>query len=78
VYDIPQVYDHLERQVDKVSTLNSFLKMCLELMKDEPTFSMLRRMIDQCTQEKEIHVAHRAINQVHYKKRTNREFQLNA
>jgi hypothetical protein len=58
VYDMPPVYDHSERQVDKVSTLNSFLKSCLELMKDESALSMLHGMIDHCTQEKEIHVAH--------------------
>jgi hypothetical protein len=48
VYDMPPVYDHSERQVDKVSTLNSFLKSCLELMKDESALSMLHGMIDHC------------------------------
>jgi hypothetical protein len=40
--------------------------------------SMLHGMINRYTQEKEIHVAHRVVNQVHHKKITNREFQLNA
>jgi hypothetical protein len=37
VYDMPPTYDHsmTERPVEKVSTLKSFLKSCLELMKDE-------------------------------------------
>jgi hypothetical protein len=78
MYDMPPVYDHSERQVDKVSTLKSFLKSCLELMKDESALSMLHGMIDHCTQEKEIPFTHRAVNQVHHKKRMNREFRLNA
>jgi hypothetical protein len=38
MYDMPPVYDHSERKVEKVSTLKSFLKSCLELMKDETAF----------------------------------------
>ena len=78
VYDMPLVYDHSERKVEKVSTLKDFLRICLKLMKDESSLSMLHGMIDHCTQEKEIHVAHRSVNQVHHNKRTNWEFRLNA
>jgi hypothetical protein len=78
MYDMPPVYDHSERKVEKVSTLKYFLRSCLELMKDESSLSMLHGMIDHCSQEKEIHVTHREVNQVHRKKRMNREFQLNA
>jgi hypothetical protein len=43
VYDMPPAYDHsmTERPVEKVSTLKSFLKSCLELMKDETALNML-------------------------------------
>jgi hypothetical protein len=74
VYDMPLAYGHSKTQVDKVSILNSFLKSYLELMNVENALSMMCRIIDHCAQEKEIHVAHRAVNQVHNKKRTNREF----
>jgi hypothetical protein len=59
MYDMPPAYDHLiiERKVEKESTLKSFLKSCLELMKDETTLNMLHGMIDQCTQDKEALVA---------------------
>jgi hypothetical protein len=61
-------------KVEKVSTLKRFLRSCLELMKDESALSILCGMIDHCAQEKEIHVTHQAVNKVHRKKRTNREF----
>jgi hypothetical protein len=55
VYDMPPTYDHsmTERTIEKVSTLKSFLKSCLELMKDETALNALHGMIDQCTQDKE-------------------------
>jgi hypothetical protein len=49
VFDMPLVYDHSQKQAEKVSTLQSFLRSCLELMKDESALSSLYRMIDHCT-----------------------------
>jgi hypothetical protein len=76
VYDMPPAYDHsmTERTIEKVSTLKSFLKSCLELMKDETALNTLCGMIDQCTQDKEAPSAQQAVNQVQHKKRMNREF----
>jgi hypothetical protein len=74
IYDMPLVYNHSKRQVDKVRTLNNFLKRFLELMKDNATLSMLHGMICHCAKEKEIPIANKEVNQVHYKKRTNRDF----
>jgi hypothetical protein len=68
VYDMPLVYDHSEKQTDKVSTLKIFLRSFLDLMKDESMLSSLCRMIDHCAQEKEKHVVHKEVNQVHSKK----------
>ena len=43
VYDMPPTYDHsmTERKVEKVTTLKSLLKSCLELMKDEIALNVL-------------------------------------
>jgi hypothetical protein len=48
IFDMPPAYDHsmIERIVGKVSTLKSFLKNCLELMKDETALNSLRGMIN--------------------------------
>jgi hypothetical protein len=74
VFDMPPTYDHLmtKRTVEKVSTLKSFLKSFLELMKDETKLNALREMIDQCAQDKGAPSAQRVVNQVQHKKRTNR------
>jgi hypothetical protein len=74
------VYDHTipDRPIEKVNTLTDFLKSCLELMQDETTLNTLRRMIDQCTQDKEVPTMQKAVNQVLHKKRTNKEFILSA
>jgi hypothetical protein len=50
MYDMPPVYDHSERKVDKARTLKSFLIFFLEIMKDESDLSMLRGMINCCVQ----------------------------
>jgi hypothetical protein len=76
MFDMPPAYDHsmTERTVEKVTTLKSFLKIFLELLKDETTLDALCGMIDPCPQDKEAHVAKLVVNQVHRKKRMNREF----
>jgi hypothetical protein len=76
VYNMPPVYDHTdtERQFEKVRTLKSFLKSCLELMKDKTALSILRGMIDHCVQDTEEVIVQQTINQVHQKRRMNREF----
>jgi hypothetical protein len=74
MFDMSLVYDHSEKQDEKVSTLKSFLY----LMKGESTLSSLHRMIDHYAYKKEKCVAHRVVNQVHSKKQTNREFRLSA
>jgi hypothetical protein len=77
-YYMPLEYDHSERKFGKVITLKYFLISCLELMKNESSLTMFHGMIYHCTQEKEIAIAHKTINQVHHKKIMNRELQLNA
>lgn len=56
VYDTSLAYDKstLGEVVDEVSPINIFLKMYLELMKDELTLDRLHRLIEQCMQEKEV------------------------
>jgi len=80
MYDMPLAYDHsiTKRTIEKVSTLKSFLKSFLELMKDETTLNALHGMINQCMKDKEALSAQRAVNQVQHKKMMNREFRLNA
>jgi hypothetical protein len=70
VYDMPPTYDHsiTERPVEKESTLKSFLKSCLELIKDETALNMLCGMIDQCAQDKEAHVAHEQLTRYNARK----------
>jgi hypothetical protein len=58
VYYMPLTYNPsvVEKSIEKVSTLKHFLKCFLELMKDETTLKSLRGMIDQCVQDREMHV----------------------
>jgi hypothetical protein len=75
---VPHVCDHTmpEKPLGKVSTLREFLRSCVELMKDETVLNALYEMIDHCTQEREIPIAQRVVNQVLCRKRTNEEFRL--
>jgi len=47
-------------------------------MQDEISLNTLRKMFDQCTQDKEVPTMQKAVNQVLHKKRTIREFTLSA
>jgi hypothetical protein len=68
IFDIPPVYDHSKNKSKKVRTLQSFLRSCLELMKDEPTLSSLHGMTHYSSHEKEKPIAHIMVNQVHSKR----------
>jgi hypothetical protein len=67
-----------DKMLGKVSTLREFLRSCVELMKDENELNELCEIIDHYTQEREIPIAQRVVNQVLRKKRTNGEFRLGA
>jgi len=41
MFDMPLVYDHSKKIVEEVRTLQSFLRSCLELMKDESTLNSM-------------------------------------
>jgi hypothetical protein len=70
---------HNSRKViQKGKYFEIFLKSCLDLMKYEESLNALRWMIAQCTQDKEIPMTYRPVNQVLRKKRTNKEFRLSA
>jgi hypothetical protein len=77
VVDMPSVYDRTipERPLQQVSTLKEFLKICLELMKDETVLNALCGMIDHCMQEREVPTMQRVVNQVLCKKRTSKRVQ---
>jgi len=52
VFEIPLVYDHSEKKDEKVITLQSFLRSCLEIMKDESNFNSIHGMIDHFPKKK--------------------------
>jgi hypothetical protein len=80
VINMPLICDHtiLENPLEKVSTLREFMRICIELMKDETALNALCKIIDHCAQEREIPTVQRVVNRVMRKKRTNEEFKLSA
>jgi hypothetical protein len=64
MFNVPLSYDRTskERLLGKVNNLKEFLKICLDLMKDETTFNTLHGMIDHCMQEGEVPTGQRVVN----------------
>jgi hypothetical protein len=61
---VPQVRDRAmpEKPTGKVSTLREFLRIFIELMKDEIALNILYKMIDHCMKVREAPIAQRVVN----------------
>jgi hypothetical protein len=77
---VPHVGDHSipEKPLGKESTLREFLRICVEIIKDETALNALYEIIDHCKQGRGNPITQSVVNQVLRKKRTNREFRLSA
>jgi hypothetical protein len=77
---MPQSLDHTYKgeQTEKVSNLKDFLESCFKLLNDKNAMDLFKRMLEKYSIEEGIGIEPKKINQVHRKKRTSKEFILNA
>jgi hypothetical protein len=77
VYDMPSLFDQTnqEKSSEQVSNLRNFLGACVKLLSDKNSLQVLHNLLEKCNPGEE---GVKRVNQVHKKRRTNREFRLNA
>ena len=75
VYGMHPIHDQTitRESTKKVSTLESFLKSCLDIVKDGSSMDTLHNMIDKCVKERE---GYKSVNNIWCKRGTNKGFRL--
>jgi hypothetical protein len=80
VYKMPPSLDHTKeaQPLGQVSTIKDFLQSCVKLLNDPSSVKVLQNMLERCSIEAEGKLEQKTINHLHTRRRTNREFRLNA
>jgi hypothetical protein len=80
MYEMPLSMDHTSeaRPLAQVSTIKSFLQSCVKLLNDPSSVKFFQNILEICNIEVEGKLEHKTINHLHTRRRTNREFRLNA
>jgi Golgi nucleoside diphosphatase len=80
MYDMPYSMDHTSKghPLEKVSTIKNFLQSCVKLLNDPSFVKVLTNLLEICNTEIEGNLEQKTINHLHTRRRTRREFILNA
>jgi hypothetical protein len=79
-YEMPSLLDHTNevQPLGQVSTIKDFLQSCVKLLKDPSSVKVLQNMLEICTTDVEGKLEQKIVNHLHTRRRTSREFILNA
>jgi hypothetical protein len=79
-YEMPLALDHTKEthRLGQVSMIKSFLQSYFKLLNNPSSIKVLKNMLEICSIEVEGKLEHKTINHLHTRRRTSREFQLNA
>ena len=77
---MPSSLDHTNeaQPLRQVSTIKDFLQSCVKLLNDPSFVKVLQNMLEICSIEAEGKLEQKTINHLHTRRRTSREFRLNA
>jgi hypothetical protein len=80
VYDMPHMFEQTSRDhpSKQVSNLRNFLGSCVKLLNDKNSLEVLQSLLEKCSSREEMKLQNKRVNQVRKKRRTSREFRLNA
>jgi hypothetical protein len=67
-----------EQPLEKVSTIKTFMQSSFNLLNDPSSIKVLQNMLDICTTEIEGKLEQKTIIHLHTRRRTSKEFRLNA
>ena len=79
-YKMPPSLDHTKEMqpLGQVSTIKGFFQSCVKLLNDPSTIKILKNIVETCSIEREGKLEQKIVNHLHKRRRTSREFRLNA
>jgi hypothetical protein len=80
LYEIPFSMDHTnkEQPLEKVCTIKTFLQSRVKLLNDPSSINVLQNILERCNIEIEGKLEQKTVNHLHTRRRTSKEFRLNA
>jgi hypothetical protein len=79
-YKMPPLLDHTNEMQPKgqVSTIKGFLQSCVKVLNDPSSMKILQNILEKCIINMEEKLEPKTVNHLHTRRRTSREFRLNA
>jgi hypothetical protein len=79
-YEMPPLLDHTNEihSMGQVSTIKGFLQSCVKVLNDPSSVKILQNILEKCSMETEGKLEQKTVNHLHTRRRTSREFRLNA
>jgi hypothetical protein len=79
-YKMSASLDHTNGMPPKgqVSTIKEFLQSCIKILNDPSSVKILQNILDKCSNDTEQNLEPKIVNNLHTRRRTSREFRLNA
>jgi hypothetical protein len=79
-YEMSPSLDHTNKiqPKEQVSTIKDFFQSCIKMLSDPSSVKILQNILEKCSSETEQKPELKTINHLHTRRRTSREFRLNA
>jgi hypothetical protein len=79
-YEIRPSLDHTKelQSLGQVITIKGFLQSCVKILNDPSAVKILKNIVEICSIETEGKLEQKIVNHLHTRRRTSREFRLNA
>ena len=79
-YEMPLLLDHTNEihSMGQVSTIKGLLQSCVKVLNDPSSVKILQNILEKCNIETEGKLEPKIVNNLHTRRRTSREFRLNA
>jgi hypothetical protein len=80
MYKIPSSVDHTNKgqPLEKISTIKTCMQSYFKLLNDPSSIKDLQNMLEICNTKEEGKLEQKTVNHLHTRRRTSREFRLNA
>jgi hypothetical protein len=77
---MPPSLDHINgmKSIEQVSTIKGFLHSCVKVLSDPSSMKIFQNILEKCSNETEENIEPKIVNHLHTRRRTSREFRLNA
>jgi hypothetical protein len=79
-YVMPRLLDHTNemKPMGQVSTTKGFFQSCVKVLNDPSSVKILQNILERCSIEAEEKLEQKTVNHLHTRRRTSREFGMNA